>query len=526
MADAAYGSEENYACLEQHHVENFLKYNTFYQDTHRYRNPQVLRAHQFRAEHFAYDPASDTFICPAGKRLHFQYTSRYTSDNGYQSQRHTYECFDCPECPLRSQCTRKIRISFRLLEYRRKARENLTSAEGQRLRAARSIEIETVFGQIKHNMAFRRFHLRGLEKVKTEWGLVSIAHNLRKLAARSTANFLLVKTALFDLFFLTKRAAWMFFPDSLFSLAWRTAVDIFPKMEEFLMNRSSPGTSKSKVSLSLAKAIDGFLKFKTAEGLSQRTITSYEFTLGHWLKYIGDREVSDIQSSDLTGYMAWLRTEYKPRRWNGSSEPLSAKSIRNVWVTFRSFFGWLQVEFKFPNPAKEITAPKFQKHPVETFTKEDVEKLLKACVYSRESQTEERKKFVMRRPSSNRDQTIVLMLLDTGLRATELCSLIINDVDLKTGKVTIRHGVAGGAKGVKDARCTWVRLHEKRFEMILQDPKPYDPAKPLVLEGTAFLPACFYRCRVNPPGYRSSIGVDQDSRQLRSSQKTCRLNIF
>src|SRR5690606_7544624 len=79
-----------------------------------------------------------------------------------------------------------------------------------------------------------------------------------------------------------------------FSLAWRTAVDIFPKMEEFLMNRSSPGTSKSKVALSLAKAIDGFLKFKTAEGLSQRTITSYEFTLGHWLKYIGDREVSEI----------------------------------------------------------------------------------------------------------------------------------------------------------------------------------------------------------------------------------------
>ncbi|GIV65268.1 MAG: hypothetical protein KatS3mg046_528 [Bellilinea sp.] len=58
----------------------------------------------------------------------------------------------------------------------------------------------------------------------------------------------------------------------------------------------------------------------------------------------------------------------------------------------------------------------------------------------------------MRRPSSNRDQAIVLMLLDTGLRATELCSLIINDVDLKTGKVTIRHGVAGGVKGGKG--CT------------------------------------------------------------------------
>ena len=83
VADAAYGSEENYAYLEQQAVGNYLKYNTFYQDTHRYRDPAVLRAHQFHAENFAYDPETDTFICPADQRLHFQYTSRYTTDNGY-----------------------------------------------------------------------------------------------------------------------------------------------------------------------------------------------------------------------------------------------------------------------------------------------------------------------------------------------------------------------------------------------------------------------------------------------------------
>ena len=215
------------------------------------------------------------------------------------------------------------------------------------------------------------------------------------------------------------------------------------------MNRSSPGLSHRDTSLLISKSIDGFLKFKTAEGLSLRTITSYEYTLNHWLNYIGDRSVSEIQPSDLTGYLAWLRTDYKPVRFNGSTEPLSAKSIRNVWVTFRSFFGWLHVEFKYPNPAIEIPAPKFQKTTVEAFTKEDIEKVLKACVYSREAQTEVRKKFVMRRPSANRDQAIVLTLLDSGLRATELCSLTINDVDLKTGKVTIRHGVVGGAKGGK-----------------------------------------------------------------------------
>lgn len=188
VSDAAYGSEENYAYLEQHGRGNFLKYNTFYQDTHHYRNPEVLRAHQFRAENFRYEPETDTFYCPANQPSHFQSETRYTTQNGYVTNRRNYECQACAECPLRSQCTqakgnRKIRISLRLLLYRQQARQNLTSPEGVRLRAERSTEVETVFGHQKHNMGFRRFHLRGQEKVIIEWGIVSIAHNIMKLAA-------------------------------------------------------------------------------------------------------------------------------------------------------------------------------------------------------------------------------------------------------------------------------------------------------------------------------------------------------
>ncbi len=71
VADAAYGSEANYAYLEEHGAENFLKYNTFYQDTNHYRKLEILRTHQFRGEKFVYDPQSDTFVCPASKSLHF-----------------------------------------------------------------------------------------------------------------------------------------------------------------------------------------------------------------------------------------------------------------------------------------------------------------------------------------------------------------------------------------------------------------------------------------------------------------------
>jgi len=61
--------------------------------------------------------------------------------------------------------------------------ENLLSEQGIALRQLRCIELENVFSNIKHNLGFRRFHLRGLEKVETEWSLVCIAHNMRKLVA-------------------------------------------------------------------------------------------------------------------------------------------------------------------------------------------------------------------------------------------------------------------------------------------------------------------------------------------------------
>jgi transposase len=187
VADAAYGSEENYDYLKRHRLGNYLKYNTFYQDTHHYRNPDILRQHQFRSEHFEYDEPNDQFLCPNKRRLSYRFTSQSKTDNGYLSTRRHYECETCTDCPLKSQCTkakgnRLIQVSFQLRELRRQARQNLTSEQGQQLRAQRSVEVETVFGHLKHNLGFRRFHLRGQDKVTTEWTLLCIAHNMQKLA--------------------------------------------------------------------------------------------------------------------------------------------------------------------------------------------------------------------------------------------------------------------------------------------------------------------------------------------------------
>jgi len=56
-----------------------------------------------------------------------------------------------------------------------------------------------------------------------------------------------------------------------------------------------------------------------------------------------------------------------------------------------------------------------------------IESLLKACDFCDEAGTDRRKKYTMRRETARRDRVIILTLIDSGLRASELCSLRIAD---------------------------------------------------------------------------------------------------
>lgn len=91
------------------------------------------------------------------------------------------------------------------------------------------------------------------------------------------------------------------------------------------MERSTPG-------LNLVQAVSGFVQYKAAEALSPRTLESYQDHLDRWQEYIGDVDVSRVNTQQVRAFLAWLRAEYKPRRLTAGDEPLSPKTIRNFWV--------------------------------------------------------------------------------------------------------------------------------------------------------------------------------------------------
>jgi transposase len=180
--DAGYGSEENYDYINRNNIGNYIKYNNF-----DYERTKAYRESKFISDRFVYDNEKDQYKCPSGQVLDFAYIKNTKTDNGYRSERIVYKSRNCEGCQHKEKCCkgskgRTIDISPKLIKYKNMARQNLESETGKKLRSQRGVDVESVFGQIKHNNQFRRFYTRGLKNVSTEWGLISIAHNIKKMA--------------------------------------------------------------------------------------------------------------------------------------------------------------------------------------------------------------------------------------------------------------------------------------------------------------------------------------------------------
>ena len=181
ITDAGYGSEENYAYLENQKTKAVIKYNTYHKEKSKKWKEDI-----FRTENWEYNKKEKYYICPNGRKLTYQGNIKQKTSSGFSILIEKYECESCKYCRLKKQCTkakgnRCIDRNENLLRLKRKARRTLEDERYAELRKQRSVEVETVFGQIKGNQGYRRFLLRGTAKVSTEWGLLSLGYNLKQL---------------------------------------------------------------------------------------------------------------------------------------------------------------------------------------------------------------------------------------------------------------------------------------------------------------------------------------------------------
>jgi hypothetical protein len=181
ITDAGYGSEENYVYLENQKTVAVVKYSTWMKE-----KSKTWQDDMFRTENLEYHKNEKYYVCPNGRNLTLRKTEKRKTDSGCIKTVEKYECESCAYCRLKKQCfkaqgNRRIDRNKRLLRLKRKARRVLEDEHYKQLRKQRSVEVETVFGQIKGNQGYRRFLLRGLKKTSTEWGLLVLGYNLKQI---------------------------------------------------------------------------------------------------------------------------------------------------------------------------------------------------------------------------------------------------------------------------------------------------------------------------------------------------------
>src|SRR6202041_1822880 len=134
----------------------------------------------FSRSDFRYDPASDIYLCPGGKRLRTSGTVHDDKTLLYRASRR-----DCGICPLKPQCCPKEpsrKIPRDIHERARDVARSFVGSEGFEQSRRERKKIEMRFAHLKRILRLDRLRLRGPRGAQDEFVLAAIAQTLRRLA--------------------------------------------------------------------------------------------------------------------------------------------------------------------------------------------------------------------------------------------------------------------------------------------------------------------------------------------------------
>jgi len=205
--------------------------------------------------------------------------------------------------------------------------------------------------------------------------------------------------------------------------------------------------------LNVNEAIAGFLAHRTIKGVADTTVQAYRVTLEDWRHWLAAKSIVHVQAIDIEhirGYLLYLRTEHiphsrNPYRPNAPQVGLSPASIERAHKVLRAFWryldndGVLTEEQRGFFASERIPRPRVAQRAREYYRQDDIEALLRVCD---DDPAELR----------HRSQAIILLLLESGMRVNELCTLTDAAVDHQRRRARIV------GKGNKER---WVYWHAR-----------------------------------------------------------------
>ncbi len=187
-----------------------------------------------------------------------------------------------------------------------------------------------------------------------------------------------------------------------------------------------PAKTKSQGTIQVANddylpiLVKSFLIDRRTQGLSGGTIEFCRKKLKYFTDFCESQsltQVTQLTSDFLRQYISLMQENHNPG------------GVHALFRALRAFLYWVEEEEIIPdwkNPMRKLKAPRVAIEPIVPVSLEDVTALLKTC---------KRGMF-----TGERDRSVLLTLLDTGVRAGEFCRLNLDDIDLGTGAIMIIQG--------------------------------------------------------------------------------------
>lgn len=196
------------------------------------------------------------------------------------------------------------------------------------------------------------------------------------------------------------------------------------------MKNSALRYTKTEASVSaseLERNVQGWLLDCEIRQHSSTTIATRRIITGKLLWFLREKELTSCGTHELRLFHAYLSKghEQKGGRWGNDklTRPVRPRTVKDYHNHLRTFFRWLVAEGVLDtSPIEAISAPVSRADQIAPFTPAQVNVLL---LEARRSQ------------QPRRNEALLLFLLDTGLRASEVCALKMKDVDLDSRRCTV-----------------------------------------------------------------------------------------
>jgi len=259
----------------------------------------------------------------------------------------------------------------------------------------------------------------------------------------------------------------------------------------------------------LDRLIQSFLLHGDVSGHSPRTISTRRERLAALSWFATNRQLETIGLQELRAFFQYMRHGHESAEglWGleNHKKPLSSGTIKSYHATIRTFFNWLVAEGDLDSsPMERITPPVDRPDQVQPFTDAQLRAMQVAA-----------------QKASRREAAVFAVLLDTGIRASELCALTVADADLTDGQLRIRSGKGGKGRSVpissdaKRALYQWLkeRGDAEGIDPLFPSTRGVRAGEHMTKEGALKMvgrwgaAAGFQRTRLSPHTFRHTFAV-------------------